>query len=139
MASSASGFAALTLALLGLHVSETDWDLFVASVSWKDIVALTRLGSGSACRSLAGPFVSWAQSGEVVEVPSSFGLDLRDLVVIVDAQEKMTSSSAGHTTAASSPIFKLRVGGNRRRMQAVTRAYNKGISIHLLGVRTRCN
>jgi diphosphomevalonate decarboxylase/isopentenyl-diphosphate delta-isomerase, type 1 len=50
LATSACGFAALTLALN---------DLFGWELGWRELSILARLGSGSACRSLWSGFVEW--------------------------------------------------------------------------------
>ena len=48
LASSSSGLAALTYALAKIY----EWD-------YSDLGELTRLGSGSACRSIIGGLVKW--------------------------------------------------------------------------------
>jgi diphosphomevalonate decarboxylase len=99
IASSASGFAALTVAAataLGLHLSE------------KELSALARLGSGSASRSIPDGFVKW-------EGPFAYSLypprywDLRDILCIVDQSQKRVSSAEGHEGATTSPYFDKRL------------------------------
>lgn len=95
IASSASGFAALTeaaVAALGLKFSE------------KELSALARLGSGSASRSIPDGFVKWEEEYAHSLYPADYW-DLRDIIVIVDEAAKKTSSSTGHDRAVTSPFF----------------------------------
>ncbi len=105
IASSASGFAALTVAAcraLGLDLSPTQ------------LSALARRGSGSACRSLFGGFVEWRKGtsdADSVAVPlfPPDHWDLWDLVAVVDRQEKPVSSAQGHRLAHTSPLLEGRL------------------------------
>lgn len=100
-ASSASGFAALTvaaLAALGQHISE------------KECTILARLGSGSACRSIPDGFVRWEVGVRSEDsfarslYPASYW-DLRDILVVVEQRGKDVSSSRGHDMVETSPLF----------------------------------
>ncbi len=119
IASSASAFAALTMAL--------------AQVSgWKgteqELSVLTRLaGSGSACRSIGDGFTLWHKgtSSETSYSESLYPADywpLVDIVVVVDAQEKQTGSADGHKIAATSPLFASRLNELPERIQRVKQA-----------------
>jgi diphosphomevalonate decarboxylase len=104
IASSASGFAALTVAgcvALGL-------DLGPARFS-----AIARRASGSASRSLFGGFVEWQKgSSDADSVAKQLyppdHWDLRDLVAIVSSEEKKVSSANGHLLALTSPLVDAR-------------------------------
>lgn len=94
LASSASGFAALTLALNAL---------FKLELSTDQLSCLARRGSGSACRSIKGGFVHWDKGtrcdgkdsiGRQI-VPSDHWQELRILIVIIDQREKKISSRNG--------------------------------------------
>jgi diphosphomevalonate decarboxylase len=105
IASSASGFAALTVAAC----QALSLDLDATQLS-----ALARLGSGSASRSLFGGFVQWDRGfdhkssvARMLFPPDHW--DLIDLVAIVNSSEKKVSSEGGHRIAATSPLNQARV------------------------------
>ncbi|MFT7518315.1 MAG: diphosphomevalonate decarboxylase [Kiritimatiellia bacterium] len=104
LASSASGFAALTLA--GLAASGQQVHIAQAS-------ALARQGSGSACRSLWGGFVEWAR-GELDDGSDSHGIPLMDehhwdvamVVAVVSSEKKPIGSTAAMLRSkATSPYY----------------------------------
>jgi diphosphomevalonate decarboxylase len=105
LASSASGFAALTLA--AARAAGADF-------SHRDLSSLARLsGSGSAARSVLGGYVEWpAGDGEdgchARPLASHDHWDLRDLIALVEAGPKATSSREGHRRAPTSPYFEAR-------------------------------
>lgn len=100
IASSASGFAALTAAAC----AALDLPLPASRLS-----ALARRGSGSASRSLFGGFVEWERGqDDATSVahqlhPSEHWL-LYDVVAVVSGAEKAVSSEQGHRLAKSSPL-----------------------------------
>ncbi|MCL5676060.1 MAG: diphosphomevalonate decarboxylase, partial [Patescibacteria group bacterium] len=105
IASSASGFAALTLAAskaAGLKLSE------------KTLSILARVGSGSACRSIPDGFVEW-EEGDSNETSYAHSLypanywDLRDLILIVEKSRKKVGSTVGMGGAWSSPLMDKRL------------------------------
>ena len=105
IASSASGFAALTVAATksaGLDLTPTE------------LSAIARRGSGSASRSLFGGFVQWDrgqddQDSVARQLYPAGHWDLHDLVAIVSRGEKAVSSEGGHRLAATSPLNQARV------------------------------
>lgn len=112
IASSASGFAALTLAAvsaLGLSVSE------------KELTAFARLGSGSACRSIPDGFVKWEGEYAYSLYPPDYW-DLRDVIVIVEEGQKKISSTEGHSTVESSPFFAKRLDAIPKRIERLENA-----------------
>src|SRR5690606_28765036 len=94
IASSASSFAALTLATAALQALDREAfrKRYAEDAALRAALgSLSREGSGSSARSFDGPFVSW--EGETVEaVPSSLP-PLSDLVVVVSSGEKKVGSS----------------------------------------------
>ncbi len=105
LASSASGFAALTLALNSFF----GWNLDRTKLS-----CLARLGSGSACRSVYSGFVKW-QKGTRSDGSDSYAVpfddwwpDLRLAVLLLSSKEKpISSSDAMRRTVKTSPIYEL--------------------------------
>jgi diphosphomevalonate decarboxylase len=91
IASSASGLSAFCLCLTEyLGVKEN----FFETASF-----LSRLASGSACRSVYGGFTTWGDESDYfasqIEVHSDFA-HLKDSVLVVSGDEKVVSSTAGH-------------------------------------------
>jgi diphosphomevalonate decarboxylase len=122
IASSASAFAALTLALS---------DVFDWKGTREELSVLTRLaGSGSACRSIADGFTKWHKGSssrtsfcESLYEPGYW--DLRDIVVVVSADEKKVGSADGHRFAQTSPLFPSRLKELPRRIAAVEQALSE--------------
>jgi diphosphomevalonate decarboxylase len=106
LASSASGFSALTVAACaaaGLKLSP------------KELSILTRQGSGSACRSIFGGFVEWHRGKKDDGTDSyaeqiadkNYWSDFRMVTTIVDVKKKPVSSRAGMAqTVATCPFYK---------------------------------
>jgi diphosphomevalonate decarboxylase len=106
IASSASSISALALCLSTienqLYGTLTDNNEFLQKTSF-----MSRIGSGSACRSLYGPCVLWGftpqikDSSDETAIPVSSWLHpvfktFHDAILIVDSSPKEVSSSAGH-------------------------------------------
>lgn len=102
IASSASGLSAFALTLTDyLHhlISVNDESLFLKRASF-----LSRLASGSACRSVYGGYASWGESefpestdkyATPIKVHSEIA-HLHDTVLVISGKEKSVSSRAGH-------------------------------------------
>jgi diphosphomevalonate decarboxylase len=96
LASSASGFAALTV---GLNA------FFQAGYTLQELAILTRLGSGSSCRSLVDDFAIWHQNGSIESVTNPFK-DLKMIVVLISESKKAISSrDAMKITMATAPSY----------------------------------
>lgn len=106
LASSASAFAALTLATVKAL------DLQLTS---KELSIFSRMGSGSASRSIEGGFVEWLK-GEQHDgsdsyaqqlAPKNHWPDLTMIVTILNPREKKVDSRTGmKQTVATSPLYK---------------------------------
>lgn len=128
LASSASGFAALTLAATkaaGLNLEE------------KDLSKLARLASGSACRSIPSGFVYW-QAGSSDQTSFAFSLypssywDLRTISLIIEEEEKKVSSTKGHDLAGKNPFLKARLDLVEKNLKKIKKAF-KQKNFSLLG------
>jgi diphosphomevalonate decarboxylase len=114
IASSASSFAALTKAM-ALFLNRKESDLQLARLS--------RLGSGSSCRSFFGPWCLW--NGENIEAVDLPYKNLHHMVVIVDAEKKSVSSSEAHLKVSSSPLFEGRTKRVNERMEKLLSALSR--------------
>jgi len=115
IASSASGFAALTLAAslaARLKLSE------------KDLSILARLGSGSACRSIPDGFVEWKKGSKNQDsfayslYPADYW-DICDVIAVIGQTSKKVSSTEGHAIAESSPFYKTRIAGMKNKIKEI--------------------
>ncbi|MEK7166347.1 MAG: diphosphomevalonate decarboxylase [Patescibacteria group bacterium] len=105
IASSASGFAALSLAALtslGITFNE------------KELSVFARLASGTACRSIPDGFVEWEAGTSSADsfAHSIFPVDyweIVDVIVIVTKKMKKISSTEGHSLAPTSPFYSKRM------------------------------
>lgn len=112
IASSASGFGALALALTELEYllkGKQIEESFFQKASY-----IARIGSGSACRSIFGPFVLWGKinglsvSSDYYAVPLKNFInpvfdEYRDSILIISTAKKAVSSSQGHLLMNSHP------------------------------------
>jgi diphosphomevalonate decarboxylase len=128
IASSASGFAALTLASAAALTGESAWDaLATRGASRAALANWARMGSGSAGRSLLGGFTRWnagenPDSQTINNEFSSDHWDLADVIVVLSSAEKHTSSTEAHRAAWGSPLFAARLAGIPDRLKLVTQA-----------------
>lgn len=105
LASSASAFAALTLAAaaaLGLDLSQRELSQFA------------RLGSGSAARSIHGGFVycyagTTHEKAYAEQICPEDCFDMNAVIAVVDDSKKVITSDEGHYLASTSPFNDLRI------------------------------
>lgn len=117
IASSASAFAALTLAAtaaLGRRLRE------------RELSALARRGSGSAARSIPPGFVEWYAGSahedsyaESIASPDYFPLE--DVIAVISPAHKHVGSTAGHATANTSILQMARVESAADRLESAKR------------------
>lgn len=115
LSSSASGFAALTLAAskaAGLDLSE------------KDLSILARQGSGSACRSIPDGLVEWmdgdtSETSYGVSVFSPDYFDISDVIAVVSTEKKFLATSEGQKSARSGIFFEKRLEGIPEKIKKV--------------------
>jgi diphosphomevalonate decarboxylase len=122
LASSASGFAALTLAAVAA---------FGKKASQRDLSLLARRsGSGSACRSVFGGFVEWPvttangsdDESYARQIADAEHWDLRNVIAVVEIGPKTVSSIEGHKLATTSPYYTQRLELIPGRVEKVRKA-----------------
>jgi diphosphomevalonate decarboxylase len=115
LASSASSFAALTLA--ATEMFEKIKDSRQQSHEYLGLgekAELSRQGSGSSCRSFFSPWALWTpQAVRPLEFPVSH---LMHQVVVVEAGKKSVSSSEAHNRVTSSALFQGRIERAEKRL-----------------------
>jgi len=121
IASSASGFSALTVAAC----AALDVELTPTRLS-----SLARLASGSASRSLFGGFVQWDKgtNDESSVARPLFPVEhwkLIDIVAVVSSEPKSVSSEGGHRLAATSPLCEGRVRNAEQALPPVVEAIGR--------------
>lgn len=127
LASSAAGYSALTFALAKLYG--------VPESLAGELSCISRMGSGSACRSLAGGFVAWDMGSKADGTDSrarqvaaeTHWPELQVLVLVISDTKKTVSSTAGmQTSVETSALLAHRaaavVPARMERMEAAYRA-----------------
>ncbi|KHD89968.1 MAG: diphosphomevalonate decarboxylase [Bdellovibrio sp. ArHS] len=117
LASSASSFAALTLAAAEMFqkINPQPW-----GADRKVLSELSRQGSGSSCRSLFSPWALWLHEyAEPMNLPVK---DLHHIVVVVEDSKKEVSSSEAHKLVTTSPRFAGRVERAEIRLKDLSQA-----------------
>lgn len=124
IASSASGFAALTLAVVRAF-GETPTPAELSNLA-------RRSGSGSASRSVLGGFVEWParpigeelteEHAHAVPLAPADHWDLRDVIALIETGPKDVSSLDGHRRAPTSPYFEHRLTLLPERLERVRTA-----------------
>ena len=113
IASSASGMSALALCFMEMEktfLKNLSEEHFNRKVSF-----LSRLGSGSACRSIEGPLVQWGETASIEGSSNLFGIkypykvhevfnNFHDTILLVDKGEKQVSSTVGHELMHGHPF-----------------------------------
>lgn len=117
LASSASSFAALTLASAEMfqQIKPQSW-----GADKRVLSELSRQGSGSSCRSLFSPWALWQEEyAQPMSIPHK---DMHHIVVIVEASKKEVSSSEAHKLVTTSPRFEGRVERAEIRLRDLAQA-----------------
>ena len=122
IASSASGFSALVMCLM-----EFEAKLNGSQIDLKKASNLSRLGSGSASRSLFNGFAHWGESplldsSNLYASEIDYKLNIKDCIAIVSRAQKKTSSSAGHGLMESNPFAEVRYKNAARNLKLMDKA-----------------
>lgn len=113
IASSASGMSALALCLMSIEkelLVDISEEQFIQKASF-----LSRLGSGSACRSIEGDIVVWGAHKAIDGSSNYYGIkypdgvhinfsNYQDTILLVDKGEKQVSSTLGHNLMHDHPF-----------------------------------
>lgn len=118
LASSASSFAALTKCAV-LALSELTQK---PAPSINEQAQLSRLGSGSSCRSFYAPWVLW-QEDQVKTIDIAYQRLIHQVIVISN-QQKEVSSSEAHKRVATSPLYAQRIDTAEQHMRDLLQAFN---------------
>lgn len=129
IASSASGLSAVALGLTDFLYDKDRSANFYQTASH-----LSRLASGSACRSVYGGFTTWGLSelsGSSDEFASTLEVhpilrDLKDSVLVISAEEKAVSSRAGHDRMIDHPFASARFAQAQRNFTEIIPAMKSG-------------
>lgn len=121
LSSSASGFAALTVA--AANAAELQ-------LSEKELSILARQGSGSACRSIPGGWVEWidadtSDDSYAVSLFPADHWDIVDVVAVVSEGPKEVATSDGQKLIDTSPFFEVRKAGMKQKIADIKRAIAK--------------
>jgi diphosphomevalonate decarboxylase len=141
IASSAAGFGALSLCLAHIEqllLGDTSLHTEVGGMNfWQRSSYLSRIGSGSACRSMFSRPAIWGETPAVAGSSNLFAVEIdaevhpslsywKDVVLIVDDGEKSVSSSAGHALLTNHPYAEARFGQAQKNLEGIVLAMKNG-------------
>lgn len=129
IASSASALSALSMCLVSIDskINNCEFD-------YKKASRLSRLGSGSACRSVFANYAIWGHD-ETLESSDDFAVEfrshdsfsnLRDAILIVDSKPKKVSSSLGHDKMNNHPFASARFDQAKINLRNIVKSMNVG-------------
>jgi diphosphomevalonate decarboxylase len=135
IASSASGFAALSLCLAEMEsqlYGGISKELFLSKASF-----LARLGSGSAARSIQGPLMHWGHhrgtkgSSDLYAIPYPNEIhpvfhDYQDVILLVDRGAKAVSSTQGHDLMKGHIYAEKRFEQAHSNLEKLTAVFKEG-------------
>lgn len=129
IASSASSFASFTLAFCAFSVVDLNRfkNLFLKIEFRQKLADLSRLGSGSSCRSFFGPMTEWTSDGVSPWVEEEFASNVWDHRILVCSHDrKEVSSSEAHRRVVTSPLYQEWLSESQNRMNQFKQAYRVG-------------
>lgn len=123
LASSASSFAALTQCAANALSDLLPETFNKLNITTETLASLSRLGSGSSCRSFYSPWAIWrGDNTETVTLPYS---DLIHYTVVVSQHKKSISSSEAHRKVITSELFQERSVRAEKRLDQLLQALLK--------------
>lgn len=127
IASSASGLSAFALCLTdylyAVKGEKQDEKFFQVASN------LSRLASGSACRSVYGGFTTWGDESDLYASKFDVHADvahLKDSVLVISGEEKKVSSTAGHGRMKEHPFAEARYAQAKTNFKAMASALKSG-------------
>lgn len=141
IASSAAGFGALGLCLAHIEqlmLGSSDLKATVNGMDfWQRSSYLSRIGSGSACRSMFDKPAVWGEAEAVAASSDLYAVALdgdihpnlqgwKDVVLIVDDGEKSVSSTAGHALLEAHPYAEARFAQAQKNLGLLVDAMRSG-------------
>lgn len=129
IASSASAMSALSMCIVSIESI-----LFDQEIDYNKASSLSRLGSGSASRSIFGNYAIWGKE-ESVESCDDFAIEfsthdtfkfLCDAILIVDSKPKKVSSSLGHEKMNNHPFASARFSQAKDNLRKIVKAMKEG-------------
>jgi len=136
IASSASSMSALGLCLVSLF--ERAGSKFYSNSSfYQEASRISRLASGSACRSVYGGYAIWGKHTEVPGSSDEFAIpllfevhrsfkDIHDAILLVSSKEKSVSSRAGHSLMNGHPFAGSRYEMANNNISSMIKALTSG-------------
>ncbi len=135
IASSASGMSAVALCLTEMErMLRSVWGLreFERKASFA-----SRLGSGSACRSIYGGLAMWGEHSEYAGSSQLYAIpyvhevhpvfkSFQDVILLIDRGEKVVSSTVGHGLLAGHPFSETRFEVAQKNMANLKAILNSG-------------
>jgi len=134
IASSASGFSALAACLIKTEqklAGDESHKLNLNKVSF-----ISRLGSGSAARSVQGPLMVWGKHNDICGSQDEIAIkydhihpvfhDYQDVILLVDKGQKKVSSTVGHGLMNNHPFANARFKQAHDNMSALLIALSEG-------------
>lgn len=132
IASSAAGFSALALCMVDLQRQFSGTPLIDPK---REASRISRLGSGSACRSMFGEPGVWGKTKHIEEACDEYAVPMagmhesfkswKDIVLIVDASEKSVSSTEGHQQLDNNIYAESRYLSAKKSMDLILDALKK--------------
>jgi diphosphomevalonate decarboxylase len=136
IASSASAFSALALCICDLELKLTGKSVDDDPAFFERASYLSRLGSGSACRSVFGGWVEWGRTGAMAGSSDEKALPVSgvhpvfskmcDAILLVSSSEKKVSSSMGHGRMTQHPFAQARASQANANTEALVRTLKEG-------------
>ena len=135
IASSASGMSALALCFM--EMERTFSNAISQEYFNKKVSFLSRLGSGSACRSIEGPLVQWGDCNAFEGSSNLFGIkypyevhsvfnNFQDTILLVDKGEKQVSSTVGHELMHGHPFASQRFEQAHNNLEKLRTVFAEG-------------